>query len=77
MVKTFQNLLLQNQKSYDLETWHVSLGTQPLQSFINDDPGLTLTYFTQGKIGTHVRLNGETVTKSFNGRKLAAKDCID
>ena len=23
--------LLQNQKSYDLETWHVSLGTQALQ----------------------------------------------
>ena len=27
-----KNLLLQNQKSYDLETWHVSLGTQGLQS---------------------------------------------
>ena len=25
--KNFKNLL-QNQKSYDLETWHVSLGTQ-------------------------------------------------
>ena len=46
MVKTFKNLLLQNQKSYDLETWHVTLGTQALQSYINDDPGLTLTYFT-------------------------------
>ena len=46
MVKTFKNLLLQNQKSYDLETWHVALGTQALQSCINDDPGLTLTYFT-------------------------------
>ena len=43
MVKTFKNLLLQNQKSYDLETWHVALGTQVC---INDDPGLTLTYFT-------------------------------
>ena len=48
MVKTFKNLLLQNQKSYDLETWHVALGTQALQSFINDDPGLTLTYLTAG-----------------------------
>ena len=46
MVKTFKNLLLQNQKSYDLETWYVALGTQALQSYINDDPGLTLTYFT-------------------------------
>ena len=46
MVKTFKNLLLKNQKTYDLETWHVALGTQALQSYINDDPGLTLTYFT-------------------------------
>ena len=46
MVKTFKNLLLQNQKSYDLETWHVALGTQVLQNYINEDPGLTLTYFT-------------------------------
>ena len=44
--KTFKNLLLQNQKSYDLETWHVTLGTRALQRlYINDDPGLTLTYF--------------------------------
>ena len=46
MVKSFKNLLLQNQKSYDLETWHVALGLQALQNYINDDPGLTLTYFT-------------------------------
>ena len=46
MVKILKNLLLQNQKSYDLETWHVLLGTQVLQVYINDDPGLTLTYFT-------------------------------
>ena len=46
MVKTVKNLLLQNQKSYDLETWHVAFGTQALQSLYNDDPGLTLTYFT-------------------------------
>ena len=44
--KNLKNLLLQNQKSYDLETWHVVSGTQALQSYINDDPGLTLTYFT-------------------------------
>ena len=29
--KNLKNLL-QNQKSYDLETWHVALGTQALQS---------------------------------------------
>ena len=32
MVKTLKNLLLQNQKSYDLETWHVASRTQGLQS---------------------------------------------
>ena len=48
MVKTLKNLLLQNRKSSDLETLHVALGTQALQSYINDDPGLTLTYFTTG-----------------------------
>ena len=46
MVKTFKNLLLQNQKSCDLETWHVALGTKLYKVYINDDPGLTLTYFT-------------------------------
>ena len=46
MVKTFKNLLLQNQKTFDLETWHVALGTQALLVYVNDDPGLTLTYFT-------------------------------
>ena len=44
--KNLKNPLLQNQKSYDLETWHVASGTQALQIYINDDPGLTLTYFT-------------------------------
>ena len=37
--------LLQNQKSYDLETWHVASGTSSTKSR-NDDPGLTMTYFT-------------------------------
>ena len=30
--KSLENLLLQNQKSYDLETWHIASGTQALQS---------------------------------------------
>ena len=46
MVKTFKNLLLQNQKAYHLETWHVALGLKLYKLYINDDPGLTLTYFT-------------------------------
>ena len=44
MVKSFKNLL-QNQKSYDLETWHVVSGFKLYTVYINDDPGLTLTYF--------------------------------
>ena len=30
--KNFKNLLLQNRKPYDLETWHAASGTQVLQS---------------------------------------------
>ena len=30
--KNVKNLLLQNHKTYDLETWHVASGTQALQS---------------------------------------------
>ena len=30
--KNLKNLLFQNQMSYDLETWHVALMTQALQS---------------------------------------------
>ena len=36
--------LLQNQKSYDLETWHADRGMKPYKVYINDDLGLTLTY---------------------------------
>ena len=42
-----QNLLLQNPKVDDLETWYAALGARVLsQDCSNDDPGLTLTYFT-------------------------------
>ena len=45
MVKIFKKFLLQNQKSYDLETWQEALGSEKLfKVYINDDPGLTLTY---------------------------------
>ena len=30
--KNLKNILLQNQMSYDLETWHVASGTEGLQS---------------------------------------------
>ena len=44
MVKPFQNLLLQNRKSQDFDTWQTAKG--PYKMFINDDTGLTLTYLT-------------------------------
>ena len=66
--KTPKNFLLQNQKSHDLVTWHVASGTQALQSLLNDDPGLTLTYFmARSNWVTSTFEWGKTVTKSFNG----------
>ena len=44
MLKTLKNLLLWNQKANDLETWYRVLDYYQVCS--NDDPGLTLTYFT-------------------------------
>ena len=49
MVKTFKNLLLQNRKSYDLETWYAALGTQALQSFYKWWPWVDLDLF-YGKV---------------------------
>ena len=43
--KTYKNLLFQNQKAYDFETWHEASGSGALQSYINHDPWMTLTYF--------------------------------
>ena len=44
--KTFKNLLLQNQKAYDFETWPNALERErgALQNL--HDPGITSTYFT-------------------------------
>ena len=49
MVKTFENLLLKNRMSYDLETWHVALGTQTLQSLYKWWPWVDLELF-YGKV---------------------------
>ena len=49
MVKTFENLLLQHRMSYDLETWHVALGTQGLQSLYKWCPWVDLDIF-YGKV---------------------------
>ena len=46
MVKTLKNLLLWTQKADYLESWYVASGSRVLPSLLNDDPGLTMTYFT-------------------------------
>ena len=44
-LKTLKNLLLQNRRADFHETWYVASGTPAHHSCINDDPGVTLTYF--------------------------------
>ena len=78
MVKTLKNLLLQNQKSYDLETLHVTSGTQVLQSLYKWWPWVDLDlFYSKVKLGHLYVWMGKTAKKSFNGGKLAAKDSID
>ena len=49
MVKTLKKkFLLRNQKANDLETLYAASGAEYYQVCSNDDPGLTLTYFTTG-----------------------------
>ena len=44
--KPFKNLLLRNQWTDFHETWYVTLEIRPIMVCSNDDPQLTLTYFT-------------------------------
>ena len=44
--KTFKNFHLQNQRANDLVAWYVALGLWPIIVCSNDDPRLTLPYFT-------------------------------
>ena len=53
-------------------------GLKLYKVYINDNPGLTLTYFTARSNWVAYTIEwGNTVTKSLNGGKLAAKDYID
>ena len=46
MVKTFKNLFLQNQESFEVKSWYIALGTQGLPIFCsNDDCWLTFDLF--------------------------------
>ena len=54
------------------------LGLKLYRVYINDDPELTLTYFTsRSNWATCTFEWGKTVTKSSNKGKLAAKDYFD
>ena len=44
--KNLKNLLLRKQKADDLETWSAALSAWAPASYSNNDPELTLTYFT-------------------------------
>ena len=44
--KTFKNLLLQNQKANDFETWCEESGNGVYKVYINHDHWMTLTFFT-------------------------------
>ena len=71
MVKTFKNLLLQNRKSYDLETWFAASGTQALQSLYKWWSWVDLDlFYGKVKFGRLYVWMGKSVTKSFNGENL-------
>ena len=73
--KNFKNLLLQNQKSYDLETWHAASVTQALQRFfINDEPGFNSLdqFYSNVKLGPG-GLRGENGYKVTSLRKTCSK----
>ena len=67
---THKNLLLFLETfEYGLETWCEALGTRSLQSFLNDNPGMTLAYFkTRSNLVADVFESGHLVSKtSRNG----------
>ena len=62
--KTFKNLLLQNREFCDLETWHAALGLKFYKDGINDEPWLTLTYFTAWSKLVACKFEWETLLQS-------------
>ena len=68
MVKTFKNLLLQNQESFKAESWYIALrSTKFIQMVI---VGWPLTFLWQGQICIPMHLYGENVEKSFSQNVL-------
>ena len=46
MMSSLKNLILQNQESYEAESWYIVLGTQGLPNIFNDDPRMTFNLLT-------------------------------
>ena len=70
MEKTLKNLVLQKLKADDLETWRAALWNQVQQSFINNDPGLTLPYFMTRLNLVAYAFEWGKLLQSFNGKIL-------
>ena len=74
MVKTFKNLL-KNQKSYDLETCMQHQGLKLYKVYINDDPGLTMTYFmARSNWAAYTFELGKLFQSYITGENLRQKD---
>ena len=61
--KTFENHLLQNQKAYDIETWHEAAGNRALQKLYKSLPWDDLDLF-YGKVNLgHQCIRMEKIVK--------------
>ena len=72
--KNLKNILLQNQKAYDFETWHEASGRGALQSLYKswtwDDLDL---FYNKVNIGRPCIWMGKIVKMSFEGKNLKGK----
>ena len=72
--KPFKIILLRNRRADFYETWYVALGTPAHHSSLNDDPGVTLTYFTaRSNLVTLAFSMGKNETVYFS-ETIAASD---
>ena len=64
--KTFKNLLLQNQKSFDAESLYIASGIRGLPSLSNDVISmLTFDLLRQSHICAPMHFYGENIEKQF------------
>ena len=74
----FKNLLLQNQKAYDFETWCEASGNGALQSLYKSCPWDDLDiFYDKGNLGLPCIGMRKNRKKELNGRKLTRKEQMD